>query len=887
MRLKAPFPDAVTPEPRESKVIDFPPARIVYLDAGGFILNSGGARWPTDCNVDWPARVCGGNYLTACDEVQGADALAASRASAGIRSVLRGEAAQFSMEYVKERESGDTWILLVVTPVSTEGREGVALMHLDISARKQDETTGWRFAQTMDALAEGVVFVDRASMTLTYVNDAACRLYGVTREAALALKPWEFTSLTREELECKYDRIVTQGGIGETEETLVERRTGTPLWLEVRRHAHCIDGAVNLVVLLRDITARKTAESRIGYLNRVHAVLSGINALIVRVRDREELLREASRIAVEKAGFPVCWIGTVDRRTGRVVPVAAAGMDPEYQEALTHRLVHGADEALERSYVSSAVREKRLHVCNDSRNDERALVADQHEAHGIRSFAIIPLIVGGEVVGVVALYAAETDFFHQEELRLLSELASDVSFAIDHLEKQQRLDYLAFYDVLTGLANPRLFLERVGQFARTAEAAGTRFALCVTDLERFRNINDSLGRLSGDGLLRQVADWLLEHVDDPLRVARLDADRFAVVLDDVKNENEAALHVEKLVNSFVAHQFCLDDRTYRIALKAGVVMFPDDGREPHLLFKNAGAALTKAKAGKDRYLFYAQRMTETVAGRLGMENQLRQALERNQFVLHYQPKFNLASGQLVGVEALLRWNDPLTGLVPPARFIPVLEETGLIFEAGRWVIQQAIEDHGRWRRAGYPDVRIAVNVSPLQLRDGSFATDIERYVCSNPYVSSGLELEITESLIMEDVKRSIAALQVIRAFGITIAIDDFGTGYSSLSQLAKLPVDTLKIDGSFIFDMSAAPAGLTLVSTIINLAHSLGLKVVAEGVEKEDQEEMLRRLACDEVQGYLYSKPIPAAAFAEKYFHAEAMRPMRWASRPNAPPRRG
>jgi len=234
-------------------------------------------------------------------------------------------------------------------------------------------------------------------------------------------------------------------------------------------------------------------------------------------------------------------------------------------------------------------------------------------------------------------------------------------------------------------------------------------------------------------------------------------------------------------------------------------------------------------------------------------------------VLHYQPKVSLASGKLTGAEALIRWNDPRTGLVPPGRFIPVLEEIGLIHEVGRWALRQAIEDALRWRVAGLAALRIAVNVSPLQLRSRGFVAEIERSIGIDAHAAAGLELEITESLIMEDVQGNTKKLKAIRALGIGIAIDDFGTGFSSLSHLAKLPVDTLKIDRSFVIEMTVGPEGLALVSTIISLAHALKLKVVAEGVETEEQSRLLRLLGCDEMQGYLFSKPLPSEIFETRY----------------------
>jgi EAL domain-containing protein (putative c-di-GMP-specific phosphodiesterase class I) len=258
-------------------------------------------------------------------------------------------------------------------------------------------------------------------------------------------------------------------------------------------------------------------------------------------------------------------------------------------------------------------------------------------------------------------------------------------------------------------------------------------------------------------------------------------------------------------------------------------------------------------------------MTEAVAGKVTLENRLRHAFDKEEFMLHYQPKVNLVSGKVTSAEALIRWNDPRTGLVPPSMFIPILEETGLIYEVGCWALRKAIEEYLRWRSAGLPVVRIAVNVSPLQLRHRGFIAEIRQAIGVDAHAAAGLELEITESLIMEDVEHSIATLRAIRAMGVSIAVDDFGTGFSSLSYLAKLPVDTLKIDRSFVNDMTAAPEGLALVSTIINLAHSLKLKVVAEGVETEEQSRLLRLLNCDEMQGYLFSKPVPSEIFETRY----------------------
>ncbi len=612
-----------------------------------------------------------------------------------------------------------------------------------------------------------------------------------------------------------------------------------------------------------NITERKKAEARIAFLNRVYAVLSGINSLIVRVLDRDELFREACRIAVEAGGFRMAMIGIVDRSTMKIVPMASMGKD---EALLTDiKCILSASEDAPRTMVARAIREKKAEVCNNSQNDPRVLFGKKYAESGVRSIAVLPLIVADEAVGVLALYASEIEFFQEDELKLLTELAGDIAFAIDHIGKQEQLNYLAYYDALTGLANRSLFLERVAQYMRSAVSGGHKLALFLLDLERFKNINDSLGRSAGDALLKQVAEWLTRSMGDANLVARIDADHFALVMPEVRQDGDLARLAEKTMETFLEHPFHLNDAVFRIAAKVGIALFPDDAADADTLFRNAEAALKKAKASGDRCLFYTQKMTAAVARKLTLENQLRQALDNEEFALYYQPKVNLVSGKITSAEALIRWNDPRTGLVPPGRFIPILEETGLIYEVGRWALRKAIEDYLRWRSAGLTAVRIAVNVSPLQLRNRGFIAEIEQVIGIDAHAAAGLELEITESLIMEDVNHSIVSLQAIRAMGITIAIDDFGTGFSSLSYLAKLPVDTLKIDRSFVIDMTAGPEGLALVSTIIDLAHSLKLKVVAEGVETEEQSRLLRLLSCDEMQGFLFSKPVPSEIFETRF----------------------
>jgi diguanylate cyclase (GGDEF)-like protein len=543
--------------------------------------------------------------------------------------------------------------------------------------------------------------------------------------------------------------------------------------------------------------------------------------------------------------------------------VASAGKDDALMGAVRALLASG--DTAPNTMLARAMAEKRTIVSHNTQSDPAVLLSAQYVASGVRSIAVLPLVVSDEAVGALALYASESAFFQDDELTLLSEMAGDVAFAIDHIGKQDRLNYLAYYDVLTGLANQSLFLERVAQSMRSAARTGSRLAIFLFDLERFKNINDSLGHAAGDALLRQVADWFTRQLGDVNLLARLGSDHFAALVPVIKHESDVEQLVDATIKAFLEQPFRLNDAVFRIAMKVGVALFPDDGADAESLFLHAEAALKRAKARGERYLFYTQTMTVSMADKLTLENRLRQALDKGQFVLYYQPKVNLVSGKMTSAEALIRWNDPLTGLVPPAHFIPILEETGLIHDVGRWALQQAIADHRRWREAGLTAVRVAVNVSALQLRNRSFIDEVKQAISLDPRAAEGLEIEITESLIMEDVKHSIASLQMLRDMGICIAIDDFGTGFSSLSYLSRFPVDTLKIDRSFVIEMTGAPESLALVSTIINLAHALKLKVVAEGVETEEQARLLRLLNCDEMQGYLFSPPLPGEVFAARY----------------------
>jgi len=607
---------------------------------------------------------------------------------------------------------------------------------------------------------------------------------------------------------------------------------------------------------LQNITEIIAAEERIRRLNRVHAVLSGINAAIVRMHSRQELFQECCRIAVEAGRFVMAWIGVVEDKGSMVKAVASAGDVRGFFAAAPMGGREG--EPGGHGLAGRAIRSRLPVILNDLNAEPRPPVRKELAERGINSLALIPVIVDDEAVALLALYAGDAAFFDEEEMRLLTGLAGDVSFALGHLEKAEKVVSLSYYDPLTGLPNRTLFHERLKLQLQDVARQQGRIALLILDIERFKTINDTLGRQAGDALLKEVATRIEHGLHPASWAARIGADHFAIVVPGVATEGELGRRIEERLGEIFAAPFTAAGPELRLSARVGIALFPDDGADAETVFRNAEAAVKNAKVTGDRYLFYTQAMTERIAETLSLENKLRQALEQEQFVLHYQPKVELHDRRIVGVEALIRWQSPELGLVPPNRFIPLLEETGLILGVGSWALRRAALDHRGWVEQGLKAPRVAVNVSQIQFRQRDFVQVVEQAVLDG-VAPTGIDLEITESLVMHDVQSNIEKLNAVRGLGIKIAIDDFGTGYSSLAYLAKLPVQTLKIDRAFINSMLEDPNTAALVQTVISLAHSLRLGVVAEGVETEQQANVLRLLRCDEMQGYLFSKPLPLA----------------------------
>ncbi|RFP16731.1 EAL domain-containing protein [Duganella sp. BJB488] len=442
---------------------------------------------------------------------------------------------------------------------------------------------------------------------------------------------------------------------------------------------------------------------------------------------------------------------------------------------------------------------------------------------------------------------------------ILLGVARDIS---ERRQAEELLQHMAHYDSLTGLPNRTLFFQTLADAVALAQEKSWRIVVLFIALDRFKNVNDSLGAAAGDELLRQFSNRLVQCVRIRDTVGRLGGDEFALILTMTRDQQDA-VHTANEVREALRQPFDLDGHPAALSASIGIAMYPDDATDPHTLVKYADTAMERAKqAGRDGYRFFTAGMNVQVLARLDMEMALRRALEHNELLLYYQPKVNLHSGQMAGAEALLRWQRPGCGMVYPAEFVPVLEDTGLIVRVGAWIIDAACRQIGAWLRSDVGPVRVAVNVASRQFVEGDLELVVRSALLRHDVPPELLELELTETALMSNTERTISVLSNLKALGLKVAIDDFGTGYSSLAYLQRFPIDKLKIDIAFVRDITTNPNDAAIAQAIISMAHSLKLRVIAEGVETRAQLEYLRRSRCDEIQGFLFSRPVAPAEMA-------------------------
>jgi diguanylate cyclase (GGDEF)-like protein len=640
---------------------------------------------------------------------------------------------------------------------------------------------------------------------------------------------------------------------------LVKPFSARELLARVRAHLELARQRRELERELEQRVQARTAE--VARLTGVLQMLSGINSALMRIQNREEVLTETCRLATQVGGYALAMVALINPTTRMARPMGWSGWDflahPEREFPVADR------EDADSSLMGRVIRTGVAMICEDIERFPFVIAGcEELIAAGVRSLACLPLRVDNTPVGAFLCGTRTTGVIGPDELLLLEEVAANLSFALQYLNKQDAVHFLSYFEPLTGLAKRALFCERLNRLLTRGTESLPRLAVTVFDIAHLSVINDSFGRHAGDRLLQCVADRLRERFPDTEQLAHLGGGTF-VCVNALRESTDGDLRTshEDITRVF-AQPFSVDGREIVAEIKYGVACYPDDGQEPNELVHNAEAALKQAKTSGERYLHHRIEMNSELARRVGMEQRLRVALDNGQFLLYYQPKISLRTGRVASVEALLRWHDPEHGLTSPAIFLPLLESAGLMAATDAWVVRQAASDCRDWRRRGLPPVRVAVNISPPELRRRNIAREILDAVGDLAGASAwGIDVEITEGALSGDSSSCVHALRLLRTAGLAIAIDDFGTGFSSLGRLSELPIDTLKIDRMFISRLPSDRKSCTLVSTIIGLAHAFDMTTVAEGVENRAQLDHLLREGCDESQGYLHSRPLPRLEF--------------------------
>ncbi len=612
---------------------------------------------------------------------------------------------------------------------------------------------------------------------------------------------------------------------------------------------------------------RSLAQSQAGLerVNRALQVLSRFNHGLVKIESEGDLAAELCRTLTEVGGYRLAWIWLQEPGGGgRLRPVAWHGEDAVTLAArATAAPLHVDDPAL-RTLVEEAPVVARISPTGEAAEWQRV-------ARLVGSAALLALPLRLEQSkGALLIYAAVPEAFAPAEVKLLQELAADLCYGLEalrahsrHRQAEKTIRRLAYYDRLTDLPNQNCLQDLLAEALPAAQLQRSPLAILFVDIDKFSKINRTLGHHMGDRLLKGFANRLAELLPPGVTLTRWSSDVFPILLPRVDGDYEALALGQRVLDS-LKEPFLLQSREIFLSASIGIAMFPADATDAPTLLKNAESALFRAKRqGGNSLLAYAPIMHRRAHERLTLEAHLRRALERDELSLHFQPQIDSRSGLMVGAEALLRWHHPTLGPISPGQFIPLAEETGLIVPIGAWVLRQACCKAQAWRRQGWPPIRLAVNLSARQFQQQDLLTLVRSELEESGFDPACLDLEITETAIMEDVDGAVQSLLALKALGINISIDDFGTGYSSLGYLKRFPLDTLKIDRSFVMGLPNDADDAAIVQAIIALGRNLKLQVLAEGVETVEQRQFLHATGCHLIQGFLYSKPLVEAEFLD------------------------
>ncbi|MGN6520924.1 MAG: PAS domain S-box protein [Dokdonella sp.] len=780
--------------------------------------------------------------------------------------LLAGAIDRYRMEKrYRRRDGSEMWALLTATLVrhADGAPQFMVGMLEDITERRALhaalEESEKRFRQITEHIPAVFFLADARSGECLYVSPAYERIWGRSCESVYrSPNSWLDAVVAGDPNPMLRDGRPVDASERLDFEYRIARPDGSIRWIHSRSFPVLgTDGTLQQVAgIAEDITEAKEQEARIARLSRIRAVIGALHSAMLRQPDRESLLQEACRVATVEGIFEIAWVA--EPREGAETPAIIAISDEGVREFVSTNLVLlRADH-----FAMRALASRRPVVINDFSADARlARVGDRLLARDCRSGAAFPLHSHGEVVGALVLLARERDVFDDEELGLLGWVTSDLSYAIEHIENAQKLAHLAYFDALTGLANAALFRDRLAQLVAAAPATNGKVCAVMLDLENFTRLNDSLGRECGDEILRAVARRLEQRLEEPYALGRIGADTFAIARPG-SGDRVATLLLEQVIET-LREPFHVRGQAISISGQAGIGLYPDDADDDDSLFKHAEAALKLAKSSGARHMFYSAQISRRIALRLDAEAALHAAIDAGQFVLHYQPRVDMVSGLVVGAEALIRWQHPERGLVSPEEFIPLAEETGLIVPIGAWVIDAICAQQAAWLKAGASMVPIAANISSVQLDRSDVVRTVREALARHSLFARHLHLELTESSVMKDPDAAAEVLRGLRELGVGLALDDFGTGHSSLAYLKRFPFTRVKIDRTFISDITHSAEDAAIASAIIAIAHRMGLKVVAEGVETQGQFNYLSMQGCDEMQGYYFSPAVSAEMFED------------------------
>ncbi|HYL91314.1 MAG TPA: EAL domain-containing protein [Burkholderiales bacterium] len=768
-----------------------------------------------------------------------------------------GEVPSVQLEKRYLRKDGSVlWVALTVAlarNAAGEPQHEIAIME-DITERKEKEATLSRFRTALDSSADMVFLFDLEAGRLLDFNETACKQLGYTRAELLKkrardIRPDASTGTLRRET----SELMGMAGQTNTVITEYRRKDGSTFPVESRRSLLDTPQGRVLVVNSRDLSERMSAEKRRAAQNRYQKKISRLGQAALSKRNPAELIAKAVQSVLDGLGSGA--VAYLERgNAGReVVLRRVAGFGSTPTDSAVVRIE--PDSPLAPLFETSDPV-----VVNGPWKEGLPLPFEWLRRYG--ALAAVPIPADGGPRGIVCAMAEAPGAFGPEETRFLTAAASMVAAALHRLDSEARLAYLAQFDPLTGLPNRTLLADRFSLMIVQARRRNVSLGVLFIDLDDFKLVNDTQGHAAGDELLQETAQRLQSALRDGDTVARISGDEFAVVLADLARADDAAIVAQKILDR-LAVPANVQGQELVITASIGIATFPADGDNAEALLGAADAAMYRAKqAGRNAFQFFTAEINQRTRARAQMGLELRRALERREFSLAYQPKIDLANGQPCGAEALLRWNHPERGRVAPVEFIPVLEETGLIVPVGEWVLKRACEDLKNWQRAGARPMPVAVNLSARQFRQHDLEERIRAIVSAAGIDPSLIELEITESQLMHDPDHAIRVLRALGDAGVRIAIDDFGTGYSSLAYLTRFPLASLKIDRSFVADVLDDAADATIVRTIVDMAHTLGFTVIAEGVELDSQADFLRTLGCEQAQGFLFARPMPADEFS-------------------------